>query len=142
MKLLQKTQLLFASIQILSFFLPWMKLIPTQHGFRLVGGEIGGFSGFDIGVNMSGNAYLLLIIPLASVALIVSLLLRFDARLISMLTGLLPFCCLFYGYTIFGGNIFALLSYGAFLSLLTGLVLFVSGVRHGSLIKKESRQNS
>jgi hypothetical protein len=76
---------------------------------------------------LSGIAYLAWLIPIASIVLIVLSITNLSTKIASTITGLLPFAGVLYGYSKLGANIFALLSCGAYFSLISGLLLFLIG---------------
>ncbi|PIP06963.1 MAG: hypothetical protein CO012_03455 [Syntrophobacterales bacterium CG_4_8_14_3_um_filter_49_14] len=122
MKPLQKTQIICAIGLFISFFLPWVKL------FFFTG------SGYDLAANLGGEASLAWLIPLSSIAVVAVAFYEQSTRtnsfgkISSIIAGALPFVGLLYGLSQIGKDLFEVLAIGAYLSLIIGLILILSGI--------------
>ncbi|HOJ28080.1 MAG TPA: hypothetical protein PL059_03320 [Spirochaetota bacterium] len=133
-KFLEKTEMLFAAILIVSFFLPWAS----------IGGLIS-ISGYNVpdalkGISALGEifakgeeqslkgiylSYLLYLIPLLSIIIIVLGMKDYNTKIISICTGFLPFLFLIY-LLMNEFNVFEVASIGVYLTLIAGLCLILS----------------
>jgi hypothetical protein len=95
-----------------SFFLPWANIL------------IGSISGFDL-QKAGDEQRLLWLIPILCVITIAVGLCKISQKIIGPLTGLLPFAVGVYWYCNLGNDMFQILFYGAYLSLLFGAGLFI-----------------
>ncbi len=95
-----------------SFFLPWAVIFFAQ------------ISGFDL--QKAGDEQLLLwLIPIFCAITIFAGVTKRSQKIIGQLTGLLPFIVGAYWYCKYGNDLFQILSYGAYLSLIFGAGLFI-----------------
>ncbi len=135
-KFLEKTEMIFAAVLLLGFFLPWVSL-----------GGLVSFSGYNIpealkGLSVLAGAfsekttetpikvylsYLMYLIPLLSIIVIVLGLKDMKTKLVSIFAGLLPFIFLIYALIDFG-NIFKAASIGVYVTLLAALCLILSAL--------------
>ena len=113
MKLFQRIEVLLSVGLLIAFFLPWVKV------FFFTG------SGYDIGVQLNGNVWL---IPAASIAVIAVAFYNLNTKLVSLIAGALPFAALAWGYTELKKDVFEVLSVGAYLSLGLGVALLLCGL--------------
>jgi hypothetical protein len=95
-----------------SFFLPWASLFG------------GNATGFDL-QKAGGGQLLLWLIPACCAITIFAGMTKHSQKIIGQLTGALPFCFGVYWYTQLGSDLFHILTYGAFLSMLFGAALFI-----------------
>lgn len=96
-----------------SFFLPW------AHFFF---GSL--LTGFDL-QKLGGEQRLLWLIPIFSAITIIAGVTKRSQKIIGQLTGALPFCVGAYWYYKLGSDLTHILTYGAFLSLIFGVALFI-----------------
>lgn len=122
MKSLQKIQISCAIGLFISFFLPWAKL------FFFAG------SGYDLAANLGGEAKFAWLIPLSSIAVVAVAFYEHSTntnnfgKIGSIIAGALPFVFLLYGLSQIGKDLLEVLAIGAYLSLIIGLVLILSGL--------------
>jgi hypothetical protein len=95
-----------------SFFLPWAQIFGRN------------ISGFDL-QKMGNGQQLLWAIPVFCVITIIACLTKSGRQLAGISTGLLPFLVGIYWYSKFGNDMFQILSFGAYLSLIFGLGLII-----------------
>jgi len=122
MNSLQKIEVICAIGLFISFFLPWGKL------FSFTG------SGYDLAANFGGEAKFAWLIPLSSIVVIVVAFYEHGTntndfgKTYSIIAGALPFIGLLYGLFQIGKDLFEVLAIGAYLSLMIGLILILSGL--------------
>jgi len=95
-----------------SFFLPWAQFFGAN------------LSGFDL-QKMGDEQRLLWAIPVFCVITIIAGLAKRSQNIVGQLTGALPFCVGAYWYSKLGSDLFHILTYGAFLSLICGAALLI-----------------
>jgi hypothetical protein len=95
-----------------SFFLPWI------HFF---GGQV---SGFDL-QKLGQWHRVVWLIPLFSVITVIAVLTKQSQRTAAQLAGALPFCVGAYWLAKLGGDLFQILTFGAYLSLIFGAALII-----------------
>jgi hypothetical protein len=95
-----------------SFFLPWA---------HFLGGQL---SGFDL-QRLGEWHRLLWLIPLFSAITLIACITKQSQRTAAQLTGALPFCVGAYWLAKIGGDLFQILTYGAYLSLIFGAALLI-----------------
>ena len=95
-----------------SFFLPWANFFGAQ------------LSGLDV-QKLGNEQRLLWLIPLFCIITIVAGFAKASQHIAARLTGALPFCAGIYWYCKLGSDLFHILIYGAYLSLICGAALFV-----------------
>jgi len=95
-----------------SFFLPW------AHVF------FGSPSGFDL-QKLGAEQRLLWLIPIFSAITIIAGVTKRSQQIAGQLTGTLPFMAGIYWYSKIGSDLFHILTYGGYLSLIFGAALFV-----------------
>ena len=95
-----------------SFFLPW------AHVF------FGSPSGFDL-QKAGDEQRLLWLIPAFSVITIIAGIAKASQHVAARITGLLPFCALVYYFNKVGSDLMQMLTFGAYLSLIFGIALFI-----------------
>ncbi len=121
MKSFQKIEVFCAIGLFISFFLPWAKL------FFFTG------SGYDLATNLGDEAKFAWLIPLSSIVVIVVVFYESNtntdnlSKISSIIAGAFPFIGLFYVLSQIGKDIFEILAIGAYLSLIIGLILILSG---------------
>lgn len=121
MKAFQKIEVFCAIGLFISFFLPWGKL------FFFTG------SGYDLAINLGGEAKLLWLIPIASIAVIAVAFYEGNTntnslgKISSIIAGVLPYIGLVYGLSQVGKDLFEVLAIGAYLALIIGFILILSG---------------
>jgi len=104
-----------AGIIIFFFFLPWAQFMGmSASGYNL--GEFGSY------------ANLVWLIPGFSVLLIYLGVAGKNLKLIGVITGLLPFLGFLYALTELGGDIFHVLGIGAYLTMLSALILILASL--------------
>lgn len=96
----------------ISFFLPWARIL------------FGTPSGFDL-QKLGDRHRLLWLIPVFSIITIIAGITKRSQCLAGQLSGILPFVVGIYWYTKLGNDMWRILNYGAYLSLLFGAVLFL-----------------
>jgi len=133
-KFLEKTEMLFAAVLLLGFFLPWASIggLVSFSGYNIpealkgLSGLAGAFSKetaeTPVKVYLS---YLLYLIPLLSIIIIVLGFKDIKTKVISICAGALPFLFLIYAL-IDIGNIFKAASIGVYVTLIAGLCLILS----------------
>jgi hypothetical protein len=95
-----------------SFFLPWANVL------------FGSVSGFDL--QKAGDAQVLLwLIPILCTITVVAGIAKRSNRLVGTITGLFPFIVGLYWYYQLGTDLFRMLTYGGYLSLICGTALIV-----------------
>ena len=103
--------MLCAAGLLVCFFLPWIKfLFPI--------------SGLDM-AKEGGRQMLFWLIPVFSGLTLFAVFTKRSPKIIAQLTGALPFVALVYGYTKIGKDLFQILAFGSYLSLILGLALFI-----------------
>ena len=95
-----------------SFFLPWANFFGVK------------LSGFDL-QKMGDEQRLLWLIPILCVVTIFAGITKRSQKIAGQLTGALPFVAGIYWYSKFGSDLFRILTFGAYLSLIFGAALFV-----------------
>lgn len=95
-----------------SFFLSWAQIFVAT------------LSGFDL-QKMGDEQRLLWLIPILSGITIWAGIIKRSQKFIGQLTGALPFCVGVYWYHKIGSDLFHILAYGAYLSLIFGAALFI-----------------
>jgi len=95
-----------------SFFLPWAQIFVAT------------LSGFDL-QKMGDEQRLLWLIPILSGITIWASITKHSQKFIGQLTGALPFCVGIYWYHKIGSDLFHILAYGAYLSLIFGAALLI-----------------
>jgi hypothetical protein len=95
-----------------SFFLPWAQIFGAS------------LSGFDL-QKMGDEQRFLWLIPVGCVITILAGVTKRSQQIIGQLTGLLPFLVGIYWYVKIKDDLFHVLTYGAFLSLIFGAALFI-----------------
>jgi hypothetical protein len=95
-----------------SFFLPWANVM------------FGTLSGFDLQKTGDGQR-LLWLIPIFCAITIFAGVTKRSQKIAGQLTGALPFIVGIYWYYKIGSDLFHVLAYGAYLSLIFGIALFV-----------------
>ncbi len=95
-----------------SFFLPWANFFGATP------------SGYDL-QKLGGEQRLLWLIPIFSAITIFAGVTKRSQKIIGQLTGALPFCVGAYWYNKLGSDLTHILMYGAFLSLIFGIALFI-----------------
>jgi hypothetical protein len=95
-----------------SFFLPWVNF------------WLGNPSGFDL-QKTGGEQRLLWLIPVFCIITIVAGVTKYNQKPIAIFTGALPFATGAYWYSQIGTDLFHMLTYGAYLSLIFGTALLV-----------------
>jgi hypothetical protein len=95
-----------------SFFLPWAQFLD------------GNFSGFDLQKTGDGQR-LLWLIPIFCAITIFAGVTKRSQQIAAQLTGALPFIVGIYWYYKIGSDLTHMLTYGAYLSLIFGIALFV-----------------
>jgi hypothetical protein len=136
-KFLEKTEMLFAAVLLLGFFLPWASIggLISFSGYNIpealkgVAGLAGAFSHkttHEIPVKVY-LSYLLYLIPLLSIIIIVLGFKDMKTKIISIIAGVLPFVFLIYAVIDFG-NIFKAASIGVYVTLLAALGLILSAI--------------
>lgn len=93
------------------FFLPWAQVF------------LGNPSGFDL-QKLGDEKRLLWLIPIFCVLTLIASANRRAHLAIAQLTGILPFCAGLYWYSKLGSDLFHILAYGGYLSLIFGAVMF------------------
>ena len=84
--------------------------------------------------NLGGEASLAWLIPLSSIAVVAVAFYEQSTRtnsfgkISSIIAGALPFVGLLYGLSQIGKDLFEVLAIGAYLSLIIGLILILSGI--------------
>ena len=116
MKIFQRIEVLSAIALLVAFFLPWGKV------FIFTG------SGYDLGVHFSGEAKFVWSIPAGAIAIIALAFYRVNTKVISGITGILPFIIVGRAYTEIGKDLFQVMAIGAYLTLLVGVLLILFGV--------------
>ena len=118
MKIFQRIEVLFAIALLVAFFLPWGKV------FFFTG------SGYDLGVHFSGEAKFVWSLPAGAIAIIALAFYDVNTKIISGVTGILPFIVVGRAYSELGKDLFEILAIGAYLALLIGglLILFGLGI--------------
>jgi len=96
----------------ISFFLPWAQILGVN------------LSGFTL-QKTGDEQRLLWLIPIFCAITIIAGLAKSSQKIIGQLTGILPFCVGGYWYYKLGNDLFQVLTYGAFLSLICGAALFI-----------------
>jgi hypothetical protein len=104
---------LVAAILALSFFLPWINIV------------FGGISGFMLG-KQNGWAKIVWAIPIFASITIVAGLSGTKQRLPGFLAAVTPFAFLIYGLIEFGLEFFQGLAVGAWLSLASAVIVFIT----------------
>lgn len=104
---------IFAAILGLSFFLTWAQIFGKN------------LSGFDLQKVGKGYYYLHWIIPICAALTIGASFSGFSQKIIAQVTGALPFLFLLFWLNRVGSDLLQVLSFGASLSLLSGLALFI-----------------
>lgn len=118
MELKLKPETITAAVIVIGFFLPWSQLL----GF--------GVSGYNIGqLGSYGNwAWLILVSSIITVVLFSVDIGEHNeglAKLSAYATGILPIAGMLYGLRIFGPKLFQLLSIGAYICIVAGMILIV-----------------
>jgi len=103
---------LCAAVFGVSFFLPWAQIFGAN------------LSGFDL-QKLGDEQRLLWFIPIFCVITIVAGFAKASQHIAARLTGVLPFCVGAYWYYKIGSDLFHVLTYGAFLSLICGAALLI-----------------
>jgi len=116
MKVFQRIEVILAIALLITFFLPWAKL------FFFTG------SGYDIGVQLTGEAKFVWAIPAAAISILTLAFYNANVKLASVITGLLPFVIVIGAYSELGNDLFKVLAIGAYISLIIGLLLILFGV--------------
>jgi len=116
MKILQKIEVILAIALLISFFLPWAKV------FFFTG------SGYNIGVHLGGEAKFVWAIPGAAIAIIGFAFYIVDTKVMSIITGILPFVVFGRVYSELGKDLFQILAIGAYISLIAGVLLILFGI--------------
>lgn len=93
------------------FFLPWAHIF------------LGNPSGFDL-QKLGDEKKLLWLIPIFSVLTLIASVNRRTHQVIAQLTGILPYCASLYWYSKLGSDLFHVIAYGGYLSLIFGAVMF------------------
>jgi|ERR1017187_630440 hypothetical protein len=96
----------------ISFFLPWAQIFGAS------------LSGFDL-QKLGDEQRLLWLIPIFCAITIFAGITKRSLKIAGQLTGALPFVVGIYWYYKIGSDLFHILTYGAFLSLIFGAALFV-----------------
>jgi hypothetical protein len=96
----------------ISFFLPWANFFGAN------------LSGFDL-QKMGDEQRLLWLIPIFCAITIFAGITKRSQKIAGQLTGALPFAVGVYWYSKLGSDLFQILTYGAFLSLVFGVALFI-----------------
>jgi hypothetical protein len=96
----------------ISFFLPWAQFFGVN------------LSGLDL-QKLGDQQRLLWLIPICCAITIFAGITKRSQQIAGQFTGALPFCVGVYWYTKLGSDLFHILTYGAFLSLVFGLALFI-----------------
>ena len=115
-KILQKIEVILAIALLIAFFLPWAKV------FFFTG------SGYNIGVHLGGEAKFVWAIPVAAIAIIALAFYIVDTKVMSIITGILPFVVFGRAYSEIGKDLFEILAIGAYISLFTGVLLILFGI--------------
>ncbi len=116
MKVLQRIEVILAIALLVAFFLPWAKI------FFFTG------SGYDIGVQLGGQAKFVWSIPAAAVGIVALAFYGANTRVASIVAGLLPALIAVRVYSKLGGDLFEVLAIGSYVSLITGILLILFGV--------------
>lgn len=124
MDTLRNLRIACAAIIVISFFLPWAALFGAT------------FSGYKI-VTIGGDIlflYPIVIVILSIVTILVELVYppaSYTQRysLVAVLAGISPFIALLYGFSKIGDDIFRILSIGSYLTLISGVVLIIVGIK-------------
>ena len=116
MKILQKIEVILAIALLIAFFLPWAKV------FFFTG------SGYNIGVHLGGEAKFVWAIPVAAIAIIALAFYIVDTKVMSIITGILPFVVFGRAYSELGKDLFEILAIGAYISLIVGALLILFGI--------------
>lgn len=96
----------------ISFFLPWANFFGAK------------LSGFDL-QKLGAEQRLLWLIPILCAVTIFAGITKRSQKIAAQLTGALPFVAGIYWYSKFGSDLFRILTFGAYLSLIFGAALFV-----------------
>jgi len=115
MKIL-KIEVILAIALLIAFFLPWAKVLFFTG------------SGYDIGVQLGGEAKFVWAIPAAAIAIVALAFYTVDTKVMSIITGILPFVVVGRAYSEMGKDLFQVLSIGAYISLIVGCLLILSGI--------------
>jgi len=135
-KFFKKSEMLFAVLLLLGFFLPWASIggFVSFSGYNIPE-AIKGVSGFANSFSEGPSetpvkvylSYLLYLIPLLSIIIIVLSVKEIKTGILSFITGVLPFLFLIYAL-IDIGNIFQAASIGVYITLIAALCLLLSGL--------------
>lgn len=93
-----------------SFFLPWATIFGAL------------ISGFDLQKDGGGKLSLWLI-PLLSAISVITILSKRSVSIVGPLTGMTPYLAAIYWYVKLGNDLFRVMTYGAYISLLCGACL-------------------
>ena len=116
MKILQKIEVILAIALLIAFFLPWAKVLFFTG------------SGYDIGVQLSGEAKFVWTIPGAAIAIIALAFYIVNTKVMSVIAGILPFVVVGRAYSELGKDLFQVLAIGAYISLIVGALLILFGI--------------
>jgi hypothetical protein len=108
-----KVEISCAASIIIFFFLPWAQFMGLSA------------SGYNLG-DFGSYANLVWLIPGSSVLLIILAVNGKDLKIVGILTGVLPFLGLLYGFSEVGGDLFQILGIGAYLTLISALILVLT----------------
>ena len=114
-KYFNKLDVVLAIILLIGFFLPLGK------GFFFTD------SGYGIGREMGGETILKWAIPAAAFVLIILALINLKNKVAIIITGLLPFAIVTISYIEIGKELFSGLTYGAYITLIVGILLILFG---------------
>ena len=112
-----RPEVLLALGLLFAFFLPWVRLFFFRG------------SGYDVGIHLSGKSQLVWLFPVMAVAVIVAAIQSIRTGVICLAAGALPYVALAWGASRLKGDVFRVLTIGAYLSLLFGAGLLVVGLR-------------
>lgn len=130
----KNTEIIAASVLIVSFFLPWINVLVSLSGYQLA--QISqGLSSFNGSQNSSGSSAsnLLYVIPILAIATIIAYVKNISSKeIIAIVSGSYPI--LLIAYVLYNdtniGDIFSIATLGLYLTFLAAVTLIISPFRH------------